>query len=505
MSQISIFDGSKPLKITKPIRLIECFAGIGAQAKALQRLNANFEHYRVVEFDKYAIKSYNAIHGTNFDTLDIRQVAGQDLGIVDTDKYDYILTYSFPCTDLSKAGKQQGMSRDSGTRSGLLWEVERLLKEMKELPQFLLMENVPDVLSEKFVKDFASWIAFLDSLGYTSKWAIMNAKDYGVPQNRERCFMLSWLEKDCYYDFPKPQKLTIRLKDLLEKEVDEKYYLSDKTVQMFEKHTEVQRSKGNGFKFEPTNGECVAKSVLTRAGQRPCDNFIKEPICKVVGMLSGGKWDNAHDIARRVYNPDYISPTVHTCQSGQTEPKILVKSATKKGYEEASAYDSINLEMPYSTTPRGRVGKQVSQTLLTSCSIGVVEPIIYDDYNGRIKADQSCIGTLTTNCGNDAERNGVKIIEPTIYGSMQEHCAKNINGICPSLTAAMGMGGGQIPFHNYDYRIRKLTPKECFRLMDFDDIDYERASAVNSRSQLYKQAGNSICVGVLVKIFEPLL
>lgn len=134
----------------------------------------------------------------------------------------------------------------------------------------------------------------------------------------------------------------------------------------------------------------------------------------------------------------------------------------------------------------------------------VIEPIIYDDYNGIIKADQSANGTLTTNCGSDAERNGVKIIEPTIWGSLQEHCAVKKNGICPTLTGAMEMGGGQIPVHNYGYRIRKLTPKECWRLMGFDDESFSRAEKVVSNSQLYKQAGNSIVVNVLMEIFRKL-
>lgn len=130
MQQISMFDGTEPLRITKPIRLIELFAGIGAQARALELLGVHFEHYRICEFDKYAVASYNAVHGTNFGTSDITKIHAEDLGIVDTDKYTYIMTYSFPCTDLSNAGKMKGMGRGSGTRSGLLWEVERLLDEL---------------------------------------------------------------------------------------------------------------------------------------------------------------------------------------------------------------------------------------------------------------------------------------------------------------------------------------------------------------------------------------
>ena len=228
--QMSFYDGDNPLKITKPIRLIELFAGIGAQAKALENLGVPFEHYRICEWDKYAVKSYNAVHGTNFTTSDICKTHAEDLNVVDTDKYCYIMTYSFPCTDLSSAGKQQGMSRDSGTRSGLLWEVERLLKEMNELPQILLMENVPEVVSDKNIHDFAEWIAFLDTRGYTSKYEILNAKDYGIPQNRERCYMVSWLG-NFFYMYPPPlPKLTIRLKDVLELLVDRRYYLSSKAI-----------------------------------------------------------------------------------------------------------------------------------------------------------------------------------------------------------------------------------------------------------------------------------
>lgn len=200
--QRSIFEGEIPLKITKPLRLIELFAGIGAQAKALENLGVSFEHYRICEFDKHAVASYNAVHGTEFITSDITKIHADDLGVVETDKYEYIMTYSFPCTDLSSVGKRSGMRRGSGTRSGLLWEVERLLKEMQELPQLLLMENVPDILLEKNINDFLSWCEVLNTLGYTSKYSILNAKDFGVPQNRKRCFMLSWLKKECYYEFP---------------------------------------------------------------------------------------------------------------------------------------------------------------------------------------------------------------------------------------------------------------------------------------------------------------
>lgn len=392
VSQCSIFDiGATPLKITKPIRLIELFAGIGAQAKALENLGVNFEHYRICEFDKYAVVSYNAVHGTSFTTSDITQIHSEDLGIIETDKYEYIMTYSFPCTDLSKAGKQQGMSRESGTRSGLLWEVERLLIEITkkggQLPQILLMENVPDVLSEKNRKDFFSWCELLESVGYTSKYAILNAKDFGVPQNRERCFMLSWLGEDYYYDFPNKQPLAVRLKDVLEPSVDEKYYLSEKTIKYFIQHTQESIEKGNGFRFEPTDGNVVGKTITTRAGSRMDDNFIK---CKHIAQLEGD-----FEMANRVYSPEGLCPTIRTMQGGVNESEVF---------------------------PAVR------------CS--------------------------STEDGNN----------------------EIIDGI----------------------RVRKLTPKECWRLMGFDDESFSRAEKKVSNSQLYKQAGNSIVVNVLMAIFKNL-
>ena len=227
-----IFDfAKKPMfKVDKPIRLIELFAGVGSQAMALRDIDANFEHWKAVEFDKYAMKSYNAIHGTEFETTDIRDIKGSDLEIVDTDNYCYMMTYSFPCQDLSVAGKGAGMTKGSGTRSGLLWEVERLLNETESLPQVLLMENVPQVHGKKNIEDFGKWIEFLKGKGYSNYWKDLNAKDFGVAQNRNRCFMVSLL--GCYdYEFPHPIPLTKRLKDYLEDAVEEKYYINTEKTQ----------------------------------------------------------------------------------------------------------------------------------------------------------------------------------------------------------------------------------------------------------------------------------
>lgn len=241
-NQMSIFDFTRePISITKPIRLIELFAGYGSQAMALKRIGAKFEHYRVVEFDKYAIASYNAVHGTDFPTMDITKVHAEDLNICDTETFTYLLTYSFPCTDLSVAGKQAGMSKGSGTRSGLLWEVDRILTEIRdsngELPQILFMENVPQVHSQDNMPDFIKWLDFLESLGYTNYYQDLNAKNYGVAQKRERCFMFSFLD-ECNYNFPQPIQLTKRIRDYQEKVVDNKFYASDNALKGFAEHAE---------------------------------------------------------------------------------------------------------------------------------------------------------------------------------------------------------------------------------------------------------------------------
>ena len=281
--QTTIFDMLYPRKkITKPIRLIELFSGYGSQALALKYLGVKFEHWKICEWAIKSIQAYKDIHfpndnedyGKYFDIdrlidilyelgissnynepmkweqiarlkeeqirtiynniqatnnlVNIQQVKGKDLEINETDKYDYIFTYSFPCQDLSLAGKGKGMS-DTSTRSGMLWEVERILTECENKPQILLMENVPQVHSEDNLEDFNKWKLRLEELGYKNYFKDLIATDYGIPQTRNRCFMVSLLG-DYSYTFPKPIPLKLKLKDMLEDNVDEKYYLSDKMV-----------------------------------------------------------------------------------------------------------------------------------------------------------------------------------------------------------------------------------------------------------------------------------
>ncbi len=278
--QLDLF-GRPEISINKKIRLIELFAGYGSQAMALERMGVDFEHHFVCEFDEHAIRSYHSVHNTNYETSDIRNIHGEDLKITDKDKYCYIMTYSFPCTDLSLAGQQKGMSKGSGTRSSLLWEIERILNELVEmgspLPDILLMENVPQVVSEKFMPDFDEWLKFLFSIGYYSTYQILNARDYGVAQNRERCFMFSFLGEDFKYTFPNPIALKKKLKDYLEPVVDEKYYLkSEKAQQLIdqliargvleEEETEQNRTEQN--RTEQNNcGQLTSLSTIQKSSQ----------------------------------------------------------------------------------------------------------------------------------------------------------------------------------------------------------------------------------------------
>lgn len=438
-NQINIFDVLYPkYKIEKPIRLIEFFAGYGSQALALKYLGIPFEHWKICEWAVRSIQAYKDIHMPNeyhpygyleeskedlaqylFDLgissnynepmtleqikrlsqeslatlceniyvtnnlVNIQKVKGQDLEIVDTDEYDYILTYSFPCQDLSLAGKGKGMS-DTSTRSGMLWEVERILIECYELgtmPQILLMENVPQVHGADNVQDFNKWQLKLEELGYKNYFQDLIATDYGIPQTRNRCFMISILG-DYSYTFPKPIPLKLKLSDLLEKEVSDKYLVKDGTVNCF------LTQKENGF---PRKERFLQSLYLTN----------KRNLAGTLTAMQGGKATDNH---------------------------ILVKNATKKGYLEARIGDGIDISSRMEHH-RGTVQKEKVQTLMTTINVG----------------------TLTE-----------------------------------------------------DFKIRKLTPVECFRLMGVKDEDFDKVSKNQSDSSLYHLAGDSIVVNVLMAIFRQL-
>ena len=225
------------------LTLNELFSGIGAQRKALIRIGVPFEVVGISEIDKFAIKSYESIYGKTYNYGDIRTIKKLN--------YADFWTYSFLCTDISVAGKRAGINKN--TRSGLLYEVQRLLeisKQHGELPKYLMLENVKNLVGKKFKADFDNWITYLDHLGYSTYWKVLNAKDFGIPQNRERVYAIS-IRKDLSYkfNFPTGKSLFTSLIDILEKEVDETFYLRPKTVEYFIRNSILNEIKGNGFRF----------------------------------------------------------------------------------------------------------------------------------------------------------------------------------------------------------------------------------------------------------------
>lgn len=545
MNQTTIFDFIYPkYKITKPIRLIETFSGYGSQALALKYLGIEFEHWKTCEWAIKSIQAYKDIHFTDekeididstkeqlveclfkygisanynepmtkeqisrlsesqlktiwnnilitYNLVNIQQVKGEDLEIIDTDKYDYIMCYSFPCQDLSLAGKGKGMS-DTSTRSGMLWEVERILTECKELgtlPQILLMENVPQVHGEGNVEDFNKWQLRLEELGYKNYWEDLIATDYGIPQTRNRCFMVSILG-DYSYSFPQKIPLKLKLKDLLEDNVDEKYYLSDAMMNYI-------TSEDDKYKVNPNNliiNRDIACTKSTREGNTRADSS------------------------------DYISEDV------ESNYKLKIKNATKQGYLEATDGDGINLSNRMEHQ-RGNVQKDKIQTLTTSGGNdrGVV-------ISNNLKKDL---------CNKLIKENKVKendVIRHSYSNSRLnnwEERKPKTNNISPTLDTRCDCLGVCVGTYQYsksdkfmngkdrlqlgkdvsdtlqttpkegvcynDLRIRKLSPRECGRLMNVKDEDINKLLKNQSNSSAYHLFGDSICTNVLMAIFGELL
>lgn len=301
------------------MKILELFGGIGACCKALERLGIDYEIADYVEIDKYAVKSFNAIHNTNFKPQDIREW-NKDIEV------DLIM-HGSPCQDFSLAGKQAGGDKDSGTRSSLMYETTRIVEKIK--PKYVIWENVKNLLSKKHRHNFDAYLETMEQLGYTNYYQVLNAKDYGIPQNRERVFTIS-IRKDININFvfPPKQKLKLKLQDMLENEVDEKYYLSEEITRTFK------------FKKAIQENSIVDLSQIRREGvARVYDNVsctltgrdYKEPRCvakntNVIGNLQINKWQ---DNMKRIYDTNSYAPTINTMQGGYKEPKILtVRGAT---------------------------------------------------------------------------------------------------------------------------------------------------------------------------------
>lgn len=376
--------------MTMKLRVFTSFSGYDSQLMALRDIGANYECVGWSEIDKWAIKAHNAV---------FPELADRNYG--DITKIDWnavpdfnLFTYSFPCTDISSAGEQKGFDEDSGTRSSLLWECRRPIAVKR--PKFLLMENVKALVSEKYRPLFLKWESRLRSLGYVNYTEILNAKDYGVPQNRERVFMLSILN-GCWYEFSHPVRLEKRLKDVLELEVDEKYFLNERGINY------VKKKLG---KYTAINGE-VAMCLTAKGCANWTGTFISDKSIQI-GATKETDWNLQQ---YRVYDPTGISPTITTKSGGGLEPKILMRG---RGF----------------------------------------------------------------NKGGEAD------IPGTITGSAWE----------------------QNNLLDYAGCIRRLTPRECLRLMDVSDGDIDKIQAAGiSDTQQYKLAGNSIVKAPMMGIFRNML
>lgn len=358
------------------LKVLELFGGIGACTSALKRLNIDFEVVDYVDIDKYAVKSYNAINGTVFDPQDITKY-NKDI------QADLIMHRS-PCQDFSVCGKNAGGDFGSGTRSSLMYETLRIVNKIK--PKYVIWENVKNLLSKRHIHNFQDYLNIMNSFGYNSYYKILNAKDYGVPQNRERVFTVS-IRKDIdngTFKFPEPEELKIKLKDLLEEDVEEKYYLNN----------EIKEKILYNYKDNGTN---------------------------LIGGFGKIGSTNQYHLQNRIYKGDITNVICTTCN-----PYYLIKNNTEQGYLKAYAGDGLYTNI---SNKRGTVQHEITPTLTSIQDKGVI-----------------------TN----------------------------------------------------DFKIRKLTPKECWRLMAFSDEEFEKAKKVNTNAQLYKQAGNSIVVNILVKIFRGL-
>ena len=485
----------------KKIRVGSDFSGVGAFDHALKRLNIDFDNVFACDMDKYARKSYIAVHGEPSyypENVYDREIPEESLDVYVT---------SPPCQAFSLAGKRLGKEDKRGI---LFFNSHEFIQKNK--PRYFIFENVKGLLSDDSGKTFSEWVTMLggksingmpqffpheDSVPYHIYWKVLNAKDYNVPQNRERVFIIGIRDdEDNKFSFPKEEFLEKRLKDVLEKDVDEKYFLSEQAIKGLFIHKERHNEKGTGFGVVLKDENDVATTIRANGALAPTDNHIK------------------------------------------------VKSATSKGYEVATNLDSINFSNPSSKTRRGRVGKEVAQTLDTQCNQGVIIGYTRDS-KGKVisRHEKEIAGTIHTSSGSGGNTDQyVKIGTWRTHEDGKGFRATEDN-TCPTIPArAREDGSGQpvlcMPVQTPDipnkkqngrrikgdgeemytitaqdkhgiydgYTIRRLTPMECFRLMDFpDDHVVKCREAGVSDSQLYKQAGNSIvvrCLELIIKQFN---
>lgn len=492
------------------------------------------------EFDKFATKSYCAIHhvDSELNLGDITQIDEKQIADFN------MMSWGFPCTDISVAGKQQGFIDEKGekTRSGMYYEGIRILREKK--PALSIIENVKNLTSKKFKVEFETVLKDLEDAGYNSYWKVLNAKDYGIPQNRERVFIIS-IRKDLdneKFKFPEPFDNGFRLKDLLEDNVDEKYYVSDdKVLKMIQsmnaetKETILQHDITsidkccNGCKCRDTENCITSREDRGISNHKAEGTAIAENTLHQIGHIS-----NSNSAGNRVYDSKNIARTLtgtagggggktglyqipidvikkceeycgnidqtHTLKArdykgfnNKKSKAVLVKQATKGGFIECKVGGVADLSYPGSKTRRGRVqdNGETSPTI-TATETGICR-IEIDPTMSHAEWKQQMYARFIED--SDGYVSGVDTNQSQAFGYKAP--LKGISRMLKANAHDAGCVDG--------LRVRKLTPRECFRLMGFSDEAFDAAqSAGISNSQLYKQAGNSIVVDVLYYIYVEL-
>jgi len=492
-------------------------SGIGAAEQAIKELNVPHKVVFAAEKDKYARATYEANHDAE---LMIHDMCEPDY--IGEQYYSDINISGLPCQAFSLAGKRLG---ELDKRGLLFYDFYRYVKNQQ--PKIFIIENVKGLLSQDNGKTFQNWLQLLgrslntmeqlyiheDSLEYNLHYQVLNSKDFGVPQNRERIFIVG-IRKDLPNDFRFPigWRLDKRLRDVLETNVDEKYYLSEKMISSLVNHQEFN-------KFNPTYGENIASCITARVHKMGnSDNYIN--VNKIVFI-------NQDTQASQVYGTDGISPTLtsgtHGYAQGYIQEPFCVAMRGRNPENPSDRTTGANLEQTLEANSQG-----ITNTISTVQKDNlIVEPQIHQKSRGYNKGGLHDICPPITS--NSFEQNNL-LVESNdwVVGGLQEHQIPRTDGICPSLTSAMGMGGGQTPIVPQNSRIRRLTPLEVFRLQGYSDEFFYKAKYQNidefilsdnitarllkngkierlSDTQLYKQAGNTITVTVIKAIINNLL
>ena len=318
------------------IKIIELFAGIGSQVQALKNIGVEYEAVAISEIDKYALQSYSLLHGTVLNLGDISTIDPHSAPDCD------LITYSFPCQDLSIAGAQLGAEEGSGTRSSLLWECKKLIEAKK--PRFLLMENVKNLVGPTHKSNFDKWLSYLSSLGYSNFWKVLNAVDYNVPQSRERVFCVSILNPKQDYVFPEPLPRVLKIRDILDKEE------------------------------EVPSSMYMDKPFIPRENYSESDN----------GLIHVGNLEMAaNEAIKRVYSPDGVCPTITTMTGGHRQPKILldgrVRKLTPRECWRIMGFSEDNFKAVEGKLSNSQLYKQAGNTICVSC----LEAIFKELFSGK--------------------------------------------------------------------------------------------------------------------------